>query len=111
MEERLATLPALEETLKRFQDAGLEEQLKGKSQLVQEERVLTTVKERVEPFRDIANSLSESLPIDLAFLADDELASLPGKPIFDKAGDILKRLDVALQVHLRSIQASLTKLR
>jgi DNA repair ATPase RecN len=109
VEERLATLPALEETLKRFQDAGLEEQLKGKSQLVQEERVLTTVKERVEPFREIAESLSESLPIDLEFLAEDELADLPGKPILDKAGEVLKRLDAALQVHLRAIRASLTK--
>lgn len=109
VEERLATLPALEETLKRFQDAGLEEQLKGKSQLVQEERVLTTTKERVDPFREIANSLSESLPIDLEFLADDELVDLPGKPILDKAGEVLKQLDTELRSHLQAIQASLSK--
>ncbi|MBS0204757.1 MAG: phosphoesterase [Planctomycetes bacterium] len=109
VEERLATLPALEETLKRFQEASLDDKLKGKSQLVQEERVLTTVKDRVQPFRVITESLSESLPIDRDFLADEEIDELPGKPILDKAGDILERLDIALKVHLDAIEATLQK--
>ena len=39
VEERLAALPGLEETLQRFRDAGLEERLKEQSLLVREERV------------------------------------------------------------------------
>lgn len=109
VEERLATLPALEETLKRFQEAGLDEKLKGKSELVQEERVLTTAKERVQPFREIIESLSESLPIDREFLADEELDGLPGKPILDKAGEVLEHLETALKGHLEAIDATLQK--
>ena len=38
IQERLASLPALEETLRRFQEAGLEERLREQSLLVREER-------------------------------------------------------------------------
>ena len=41
LDERLAALPGLEETQKRFQEAGLEERLKEKSLLIREERVFT----------------------------------------------------------------------
>ncbi|MHB8544873.1 MAG: AAA family ATPase, partial [Leptospirales bacterium] len=51
LNERLATLPGLEETQKRFKEAGLEERLKEKSLLVREERVFMNVAERLEPFR------------------------------------------------------------
>jgi hypothetical protein len=48
IEERLALLPSLEETQKRFQDAGLEERLKEKSLLMREESILTTTEGRLE---------------------------------------------------------------
>ena len=51
IDERLAALPGLEETLKRYQEAGLEEDLKEQSLLVREERVLNTTSERLQPFR------------------------------------------------------------
>src|SRR5204863_5422329 len=38
-DDRLAALPGLEETQKRFQQAGLEERLKERTQLIREERV------------------------------------------------------------------------
>jgi len=41
--ERLASLPALEETLTRYQQAGLEARLSEKSRLVREERILSLV--------------------------------------------------------------------
>ncbi len=109
VEERLATLPALEETLKRFQEAGLDEKLKGKSELVQEERALTSVEERVQPFREITTSLLESFPIDREFLNDEALDGLPGKPILDKADKLLERLESALKAHLEAIEETLQK--
>lgn len=39
IEDRLASLPGLEETLKRFQEAGLEDRLQEQSLLVREESV------------------------------------------------------------------------
>jgi energy-coupling factor transporter ATP-binding protein EcfA2 len=92
IEERLATLPALEETLRRFQDAGLEEKLKEQSLLVREERVLKTSEERIDPFRELLNQLENSLPIDRAFISEKAIKSLPGKEILSDANGILDRL-------------------
>ena len=49
--DQVASLPALEETLKRFQEAGLEERLKEQTLLVREERILKTGSERIVPLR------------------------------------------------------------
>ena len=68
VEERLAGLPALEETLKRFQDAGLEERFKEQSLLVREEQVLKTSFGRLTPYRQWLEDLRRSLPIDRAFV-------------------------------------------
>ena len=68
IEERLSLLPSLEETQKRFQDAGLEERLKEKSLLVREERILATIKERLAPVSTLRQELAGLLPIDTAFL-------------------------------------------
>lgn len=92
IEDRLATLPALEETLRRFQDAGLEEKLKEQSLLVREERVLKTSEERIGPFKELLNQLEGSLPIDRAFISQKALEDLPGKDILGDANDILEQL-------------------
>jgi len=92
IEDRLATLPALEETLLRFQDAGLEEKLKEQSLLVREERVLKTSEERLNPFKELLNQLKDTLPIDCAFISPKALESLPGKDILGDANDILEQL-------------------
>ncbi len=93
IEERLATLPALEETLRRFQDAGLEEKLKEQSLLVREERVLKTSEERVDPFRELLNQFKNMLPVDCAFISQKALESLPGKDILIEANLILEQLN------------------
>jgi len=92
IEERLATLPALEETLRRFQDAGLEEKLKEQSLLVREERVLKTAEERIHPFREVMTALAQSVPIDCALISEKALQDLPGKEILSEANGILNQL-------------------
>ncbi|MEK7993228.1 MAG: AAA family ATPase, partial [Planctomycetota bacterium] len=77
VDDRLAVLPALEETLKRFQEAGLEARLKEKSQLVREERLFKTAAEKLEPFRDELSNLQDLLPIDLEFLSSRSLKGMP----------------------------------
>ena len=67
--ERLASLPVLEETLKRYQEAGLEDRLRDQSLLVREESILKTTSERVSPFRDVLVQFRRNLPIDCEFLS------------------------------------------
>jgi len=97
VKERLAALPGLEETLKRYQEAGLEEDLKEQSLLVREERMFNTIPERVQPFRSCLDELRQELPIDCTFLSPKALEDLPGKHILSDAAPILKRLNLDLE--------------
>jgi DNA repair ATPase RecN len=97
IEERLSLLPGLEETQKRFQDAGLEERLKEKSLLVREERILATIKERLAPVSTIRNELAELHPIDTAFLSPKALEGLPNSAFLTEGAGILNRASSQLQ--------------
>lgn len=97
IDERLAMLPSLEETQKRFQDAGLEERLKEKSLLVREERVLTTMRERLAPVSANRQELAELLPIDSAFLSAKALEGLPNRGLLLEGAGILDRVSKQLQ--------------
>jgi DNA repair ATPase RecN len=96
IEDRLATLPALEETLRRFKEAGVEERLKEQSLLVQEEKVLETAFERLEPFRNLLDQIDRHLPVDRSFLSAEALKELPGKEVLVAAEQILERFNEAL---------------
>lgn len=97
VEERLAALPGLEETLKRFQEAGLESKLKQKSLLVREERVFSTLESRLEPIRDWRASLNELIPLDLAFLSPKALEDLPHVALLTEATPVLAALGEQLE--------------
>jgi energy-coupling factor transporter ATP-binding protein EcfA2 len=97
IQEELARLPALEETLKSYKDAGLEETLKEQSLLVREERVLKTADERVIPFVKIIEELKQELSIDRAFLSEKALEGLPGKEILMAADGVLNQLHREMQ--------------
>lgn len=68
VDERLAALPKLEETLKRFQEAGLEEKMKGKSVLIREEQLLKQADGVVNRVRQLATGLRAAVPLDVSFL-------------------------------------------
>ena len=93
IDERLTRLPAVEETLKRYQSAKVEEKLKEQSLLVREERVLITARERIAPFKSILTDLRDNLPVDRAFASEDALRDLPGQPVLRKLDGVLKSLD------------------
>jgi len=97
IEEKLAALPTIEETLRRFQQAGLEDKLKEQSLLVKEERVIKTAEERVEPFREKLTQLERDLPIDRIFISSKALQDLPGKDILSGADNILEKLNVDME--------------
>ena len=96
-EHRLASLPALEETLRRYHEAGVEKRLKEQSLLVREERVLKTVEERLIPFREVSEQLRRELPIDRIFLSSKALEDLPGKEILREADAVMEQLSRDLE--------------
>ena len=107
IDERLAALPGLEETLRRYQEAGLEEDLKEHSLLVREERVLNTIPERLQPFRSCLDELRQELPIDRTFLSPKALEDLPGKQILSDADQILEQLSANLEKISQALDVAL----
>lgn len=94
---QLEELPALEETLARYQEAGLEDHLREESLLVREEALLYTAVERMTPFRAVAERLALDLPIDTAFLSPAALDGLPDSELLAPAREVLTQFsdDVA----------------
>ena len=109
IEERLATLPGLEETLERFREAGLEGRLRDQSLLVREERVLASIPERLAPFQECLESLSRGIPIDRVFLSARALADLPGREILTQANDVFTQLDRDLERVKEQLEQALQK--
>lgn len=109
IEERLAALPGLEETLKRFKDAGLEERLKEQSLLVREERILASVPERLATFREGLENLQREVPIDRAFLSAKALEELPAKEILGRLNEVFETLDQDLASIRTALDAALKR--
>lgn len=108
-EERLAALPGLEETLERFREAGLEERLKEQSLLVREDRVLSSIPERLAPFRDCLEHLKREMPIDRVFLSAKALEDLPGKEILTRANEVFAQLDRDLERIAQELEQALQR--
>ena len=97
LDEQLAALPGLEETQKRFQQAGLEERLKEKSLLVREERLFSNLNERLDQYRALHNELADGLPFDMAFVSSKALEGLPNADILSEIEGILGTLSEKLE--------------
>lgn len=109
IEDRLAALPGLEETLERFREAGLEERLKEQSLLVREERVLSSIPERLTPFRECLESMKREIPIDRAFLSAKALEDLPGRQILARANETFAQLDRDLERIAKELEQALQR--
>lgn len=109
LDERLAALPNLEETQKRFQEAGLEERLKEKSLLIREERVFADFVERLGPVGALRDELVEALPLDAAFASPKALEGLPNAAILAEIESILSELSTKLETVAYEIAKALAE--
>jgi energy-coupling factor transporter ATP-binding protein EcfA2 len=111
IDERLAALPGLEETLERFREAGVEQRLKEKSLLVTEERVIATAVERLASFDPIFTDLRDGLPIDQAFVSSAALRDLPGAELLAPIRDLLDGASRDLSAVADQLEQSLADAR
>jgi len=105
--DRLAALPGLEETLRRYREAGLEDRLKEQSLIVREDRVLRSAQDRISNVSEAVAQFRAVLPMDLAFLSPTALEELPGKAILAEGAAVLARLNVALEEQASRINAAI----
>ena len=109
IDDQLERLPNLEETLQRYQEAGLEDRLQDKSLLVQEEQILDSVPKKVNAFQDGLEALQQELPIDRGFLSPEALKELPGKDILADANPVLESLSTELVQMASKIREALAR--
>lgn len=109
IEEKLAALPGLAETLKRYEEAGLEEKLKEKSLLVREEAVLDAADERVAALADALEVFEGSLPVDRDIVSADALAELPNAALLAELDAVLEDLSGAAERQVVSIRRALDR--
>ena len=107
IEERLAALPSLEETLERFKQAGLEDRLKEQDLLVREEQILLSSPERLATLQDCLENLRRELPVDRAFLSAKALEALPGRDILGRLNGAFERLERDLFLVTKALEAAL----
>lgn len=109
IDERLETLPALEENLEQYKQAGLEERLHEQSLLVREERVLGSIPERLRTFDECLELLRQEIPIDRAFLSQRALSDLPGREILADANDVLEQLTHEIEQIANGLEGALRR--
>ena len=109
IDDQLAALPVLEETLSRYQEAGLEDRLQEQSLLVREERLLDSIPQRVLAFRECLETLRQELPIDRTFLSPKSLEELPGKEILAEADPVLELLSREVESAAAAIEDALNR--
>ncbi|MBI2925340.1 MAG: AAA family ATPase [Verrucomicrobia bacterium] len=103
VDEKLAGLPALQETLKRFQEAGLESKLKSQTLLVREEKIVATLRDRLLPFQELMAQWRDSLPIDRQFLSTAALDGLPGAAILQRGDAVLEKFNTEAEAALKAM--------
>lgn len=108
---KLAVLPGLVETLRRYQQAGLEERLKERSMLVNEEAVQTTFDERLATLRRALAAARKNMLLDTEFLNDDVLAPLTGKDLLQPLAAEIKGLNAATDAALTQAETALEHAR
>lgn len=107
IDERLSLLPSLMETLKRYQDAKLEDRLKDQSQLVREGKILQMAEERLKPFQAFLQDLENATPIDVAFVSEKALQDLSGHDILRPLHDCLVAFDQEVQTTAKGMQKAI----
>ncbi len=109
VEERLAALPAVEETLKQYQAAGVEARLHDQSMIVREERVLRTAAERIQSVRELAEGLKRRDAIDVAFVSARALADLPAAATLREIEPALATLSADVVVAADALDAAVRR--
>ena len=111
IDEDLAALPGLKETLRRYKEAGLEERLKDENELVTEESTLDTLDQLVTGVAEHRAGFNELLPLDVSRLDDEKLEKLCGADILREARLVIEEFEKDIQVALRSTDGAVENAR
>lgn len=101
-EQKIASLPKLEERVRQFKDSGLEDKLKLVPLLEKQRQLENRIIEESKHVHSGRRELAESLP-DLVFLNDSILEELPHGELFRRARLVLETLVAKMRQILEDI--------
>lgn len=112
--EALAALPGIQETLKRYRDAGVEAKLKSQDLIINAEAVVQVARDSLLPFSQIISDIDALFPVSKDFLSAEALEGLPTEfeltslrgtfSTFETAAkDAAKALQVAIETAEKAI--------
>lgn len=111
IDEELAALPGLRETLQRYKDLGLEEKLKDKKQLVTEEGVLKSVDSIIDDAQEMRDAFGDEYAPDISRLDEDSLKELGGAEVLRKAKPHIEKFKTETAVALAALDGAIAKAR
>ena len=111
IDEQLAALPGIEETLRRYRDAGVEEKLGHRSLIVKEEGILVTLSEKLTEFADACSEVERLQPLQLQELNAENIAGLPSGEGLTALRVDLERFNVDAASAMAALQGILTRAR
>jgi hypothetical protein len=109
VEEQLAALPGLNETLQRYRKAGVEEKLKSRNAIVRAEAVILSARESVQPLQDLSDQLAGDAAIDVEFLSDAALKGMPAEKHLKGMKASLARLEASARKAQSALASAINK--
>ncbi|HEX7679550.1 MAG TPA: AAA family ATPase, partial [Thermoanaerobaculia bacterium] len=109
--ERLSLLPRIEETLKAYQSAGLEQKLAQHTLLLREDRIFASVPERLQPLDESIELLRRDLPLDTVFVNERALAGLQNRDVLARIEPIFQSLSAEVERAVSTISDSIARTR
>jgi len=103
----VAALPALEEQLQRYADAGLEGKLLEGTSLIKEGEVFREFDRRMRTVDEAAGRLEKVVPLSSSFARSPATNGLPFSKELSGLGDAVDGVSATMSAAMRSVRASL----
>lgn len=107
----LARLPALEERLSRFEEAGVEERLQVQANFTREGAILDRVEGIVDELAADVDEVDERADLDRTFLQAKAVEDLPSQDLLAKTNEILEALQQTLRKDLARARKTIKQTR
>ena len=106
-QESLAALPGIEETLRRYREAGVEDKLKSQALIIKAEGVIVAAQEALAPFANDADSIEALIPVTQEFLSDQALEGLPAHSELASLRDTFATFEAAAKATAAGFRAQI----
>ncbi len=107
IDNQVASLPSIQEKIKRFEDAGYQSKLELNNLIAEEIRLLAGASESLKPFSQAIENLRELLPVDCSMFDAEAIQTLPNKSCIKESEKILSIFEKVVNEAVASLDKAL----